>query len=331
VSNEFFEKVEKILKEKVESCFVLYHFDVDGCGAAAYIKKIFYKIKKKAKFYPITRGRVEENLYEKILKRNPKQIIVVDYVPSKEFVEKLKGYNLKIIDHHVRESYLGENYITSQDYGINQCMGYLLYKIAKKYGINQKYIAEVSSFWDKTLEFTEFWQENAYKKKMKLFLPFNLLVSYTQVMGSRQLMEILFSAKSLKEAIERINMIPEYVEAESEFKNEIQRMEREEIDGIEVLYINKSRFKHIRIFVDYITYTNDGTFLFVLKEKGRCKFSFRTTKEIDLLSIVKEIEKNVKGFSGGGHKKACGGMIKKEDPEEVIEEFVKLYRKSQAS
>jgi nanoRNase/pAp phosphatase (c-di-AMP/oligoRNAs hydrolase) len=94
------------------------------------------------------------------------------------------------------------------------------------------------------------------------------------------------------------------------------------------VYWIKTKFKHIRIYVDYITYTTPGTHVFVLDESIRFKLSFRTSLDINLEKIIKELAKEDKNFGGGGHAQACGAMLKNENVEELLNNFIKKYREA---
>ena len=319
---DILKEIEKRIEKIENDSFIVYHFDVDGIASASCIWRVLKKKYINSKFEPITNGW-EDVVIEKIKKHNPKQIIFLDYTPGR-IAEKIKDYNVIIIDHHeVEELPKSFDYFTSAKIDRSFAISYLISKTVEKfYKIKCDWLGFLGSYWDKCLEKTEYWKENAYNKFMNKLLPFNLVVSLTKIKGSIKLLRIFNESNSLEEARENVIQSKDYKKAKQIFEEENKNIKIKKIDGINIIYL-KTKFKHIRIYVDYFTFRKPGTYIFVLKEKGRTKFSFRSNKNI--LKIVKKIEKEVDGFSGGGHENACGGILKDENERVVIEKFIKYF------
>ena len=320
---DILKEIKKRIERIENEAFIIYHFDVDGVASASCIWRVLKKKYINAKFEPITNGW-EDVVIEKIKKHNPKQIVFLDYTPER-IKEKIKDYQVIIIDHHeIEELPKSFDYFTSSKYEKGFAISYLISKTVEKfYDIECDWLGFLGSYWDKCLEKTEYWKENAYKKYMEKFLPFNLIVSLTKIKGSIRLLKIFNESNSLKEAREKVIESIDYKKAKEIFEEERKKIKIEKRNGIKIIYL-KTKFKHIRIYVDYFTFTEPGTYIFVLKENGRTKFSFRSNKNI--LKIIKRIEKEVEGFSGGGHENACGGMLKDENENIVIEKFVNYFK-----
>jgi len=322
-----YQKLEELKGKKV---ILLYHFDVDGCSSASILHRIFKKLNLLHKSMPITRG-YEKSIASKIKQKDIDKIILVDYVPHKDFVPFLKEYNTLIIDHHRHENFLEVlDYLTSEDYGSNIAISYTLFKLAKDYYniFNIEWIAKVSSFWEKCIEFTEFYEEDIYLKKIDEYLPFNILTNFTALKGSKLLTNILDESSSIEEALEKIERTHDYQKAFLTFKEEIKIIEasKKSIPELKIdIYSLKTKFKHIRIYVDYISFKSKGTTIFILDEKIDLKFSFRTFLDIDLEKIVKKIASENPNFSGGGHKTACGGILKGNNLNSILNRFIELY------
>ncbi|MCD6547195.1 MAG: DHH family phosphoesterase [Nanoarchaeota archaeon] len=326
------ETIKQMIKnlEHFQRVLVVYHFDVDGCVSASILWRIFNKLKINAEFFPATRGH-EDIVINKVKKNGYEKIILVDYVPGEKLSKELMEYNVDVIDHHQHEKHLEVfNYLTTADFGYEVSTSYTLSKVAEEFGIKElEWLAFLGAFWDKCLEKTEFYKKGIYKEKMNEMLPFNLVVSFTQTRGSIELFEILNSSKNEEEALEKVKELETYKVAKKTFDNEFEKINtsKKEYKDISLeIYFVKTKFKHIRIYVDYITYSGEGTFIFILDEKTRYKFSFRTTFNINLVEIIRKLSKKIKNFNGGGHPQACGGILMGRNLNELIEEFIKEYK-----
>jgi single-stranded DNA-specific DHH superfamily exonuclease len=328
VIKEIVKRIEKMKKE--EKVFVAYHFDVDGCASASIMWRILQKIGVMADFSPVTRG-FEQIAVDRIRKSNPTKVLLVDYVPGDDFAGFLEKYQTEIIDHHTHEKHLEKfDYFTSVDYNVHFSVSYLLSLAAKELKIKDvAWLGEAGAFWDKCLEGTEFFKENVYKDEIDNMLPFNLIISLTQTKGSEKLFQTFNESSSINEAIEKIKAIDDYKRAKEIFDSELREIKftkKSYSDVMLNIYWVKTKFKHIRIYVDYITYTTSGTHVFVLDENIRFKLSFRTSLDINLEKIIKELAQEDKNFGGGGHAQACGAMLKNENVEELLNNFIKKYR-----
>lgn len=329
VTEEIIKRIEKLKNE--EKIFIAYHFDVDGCASASILWRILQGFGLLTEFCPVTRG-FEQVAMEKIRKSEPSKVLLVDYVPGEDFVRFLEKYNTEVMDHHTHEDFLEKfEYFTSADYELNDSISYLLSMAAENLGVKKvKWLGHIGAFWDKCLESTEFYREGAYREDMEKMLPFNLLVNLTQIKGSERLFQVLNESSDMEEALEKIKEIDDYKRAKKIFEDESKdiKFSRKYYSDIKLsIYWVKTRFKHIRMHVDFITYTTPGTHVFVLDENTRFKLSFRTSLNINIQKIVKEITKENKNFSGGGHPQACGGMLKSENIEELLSTFIEKYRK----
>jgi single-stranded DNA-specific DHH superfamily exonuclease len=318
--------------EKFSEITVVHHFDMDGCCSASLLYRLFNKLNIKGYFIPATIG-FEQVVIEKLKKQNPEKVLLVDYIPGSDLIAALKGYNVEIIDHHHHEKHLEVfDYFTSIDFDTHVSVSYLLYCALKELGFeNLGWIAEIGAFWDKCLEETEFWKKDVYKKELANMLPFNLVVSFTQTKGASKIVTILDESSSFDEAIEKVKESEDYKIAKDVFEKEFREVEfsRKAYPDIKLnMYWIKTRFKHIRVYVDYISYQKTGTNIFILNEDSQFKFSFRTSLDINLVNIVRNLAGKVPDFGGGGHTHACGGLLRNENVEGFLDEFIKEYRKA---
>lgn len=327
--DEIKKRIEKLKDE--EKVFVAYHFYVDGCASASILWRILKKYGVMCEFSPVTRG-FEQMTIDRIKKSEPSRVVLVDYVPGDDFIAVLKSYNAEIIDHHTHEKELEQfDYFTSADNKVEASVSYLLSLVAKKIGVKDvTWLGKLGAFWDKCLESTEFFRENIYKDEMEKFLPYNLLICFTQTKGSEKLFQILNESATLEEAEEKIKGSDDYRRAKEAFDNELKdiKFSRKYFSDIKLnIFWIRTKFKHIRIFVDCITYTTPGTHIFVLDEGTRFKLSLRTSLEINLVDLVRELAAENKDFNGGGHPKACGAMLRNDNLEELMDAFIEKYRK----
>ena len=329
--NALKEKIKSLLKHK--SITIVNDYDIDSCASASILWRILEKNGVKVEHISLSKG-FENIIAEKLKKRNPERIVIVDYVPNKSFIEQIKDIPTTILDHHQHENFLEEvDYYTTTDYcDLYAALSYWLYHIAGEFGVkNVEWLGRLGCFWDKCMENTEFNLEDVYQKEMELMLPFNIMTSYSQTKGAAKMVEIFDTSSSFEEAYEKVISNPEYLHAKKVFDEELQNImfSRKAYPEIKLnLYFVNTKFKHIRVYVDYITYKSKGTNVFILNETTRFKFSFRTTLDINLVEIIRNISKKIPTFSGGGHKKACGAMLLGENVEELIDEFIKEYKKA---
>lgn len=326
---ELKKRIKKL--NNAQNLAVVYHFDVDGCASASLLWRYCQLNNINTKFFPATRG-FETVTIEKITKFNPDKIVLVDYVPGEDMITFLKSYDTEIIDHHVHEKHLEIfDYYTSADMGISSAVSYVIAKTLDSMGIKDvDWLGKLGSFWDKTLEGTDLYYDGVYEKELEQMLPFNLIVSLTHTKGSEYLLEVLNKSSNLDEAVENITMLDDYKKSVDTFREELREIEysRKEFPTIKLcIYRVKTRFKHIRIYVDYITYRNHGTKIFILDENTRFKFSLRTSLKINMVDIVREMSSENKNFSGGGHPQACGAMLVGDNIEETINSFIEKYKK----
>jgi len=324
------EEIRKRIQEseKYSNIAVIYDFDVDGCCSAALLWRFLTSANTNATFYPNTRS-FQSITIERIKKQNPDKIIVVDHVPDDDLTAVLKNYNTTVLDHHRHEKHLEVlDYITVADYGTSHSMGYFVYNALKHKLRDSEWLAKLSLFWDKGLEGTEFYEEDIYKNELEKYLPFNLVVCLTQVKGSEKILEILNQSTSLDEALEKVNVLEDYKRAKKIFGDELQEItfSKRTFQDIKLnIYWVKTQFKHMRVYVDYITYSKEGTNVFIINEITQFKFSFRSSFEVDLVKMLRSLNEKFKNFSGGGHSKACGAVLRGEQVEEVLDEFINIY------
>ncbi len=321
--------MDKLLKEikkridKIEDgAMVVYHFDIDGVASASIIWRILQKKNIRASYEPATNGW-EKVIVEKIKKHNPKQIVFLDYAP-RGYANEIKDYKVIIIDHHEEEPMPKQfDYFTSAKLKRGYAISYLIAKTAKKYyNMDVDWIGFLGSFWDKALESTEFWEEDAYEKYIDKLMPLNLVVSLTKVSGSKKMLRVFNESNSIEDVLEKTKKMDDYKKAKSLFEKEIASFNEFKVGKVKVIEM-RTKFKHIRVYVDYLTFKERGILVFVLPERGRTKFSFRSS-EIEILPAIKKLEKEFENFSGGGHKHACGGMLKSSNYKKLIQRFAEL-------
>jgi hypothetical protein len=332
------QKAITVLKEKIASLLkfkkvtIVSDYDIDSCASASILWRILKKNNVDVEHVILSKG-IENIVLEKIKKMNPEKIVIVDYVPGKDFAREIKNYPVTVLDLHEHEKYLDDvDYFTTTDYSKKYAaLAYWLYVVSKEYDIiNIEWLARLGCFWDKCMENTEFDIDDVYRKEMDIMLPFNLIVSFSQTRGASKMVEIFSSSNSFEIALENAKASTEYIQAKRVFDDELKNVmfSRQAYPDIKLnVYWVRTKFKHMRVFVDYITFTTIGTNVFVLDEANRFKFSLRTSLEINLVEIIRAISKIIPEFSGGGHNKACGAMLFNENVENLLNVFIEEYKK----
>jgi len=336
------QKVVKLLSEKIKELLkhkkitIVNDYDIDSCASASILWRILRKNNIEVEHVTLSKG-CEGIIAQKLKKRNPEKIVIVDYVPGKILATELSGMNVTILDHHKRDSWLDEkkefDYFTVEDYNVKYAaLSYWLYLSARDFEVSSiDWLAKLGCFWDKCIENTGFNEENVYVKLMPEMLPFNLFVSYSQTRGAQKMVEMFNESSSFEEVFQKVTESQDYKQAKTEFETELQNINfsRHAYPEIKLnIYWVNTKFKHMRVFVDCITYQNPGTHFFVLDEKTQFKFSLRTSLEISLIDIIKKTKEKIPDFGGGGHLKACGAMLRNENVEELLLVLVEEYKKA---
>ncbi len=324
------EKIKDILKHNY--VVIINDYDIDSCASASILWRILKMNGVNVEHLTLSKG-VEKRILNKLKEKNPDKVVVVDYVPSKELTEELNNFSTTILDHHTHEEHLDVlDYYTTSDFDVKYAaLSYWLYLISKEYEIkNVEWLAELGCFWDKCMENTEFYKENVYVTKMDKMLPFNIFASHTQTRGAEKLVQLFNNSSGIEEALDNIKNTKGYEKSFETFKHELGFIEASKREYPEIklnVFDVNTKFKHMRVFVDYITYQNEGTHIFVLNEITRYKFSFRTSLDINLVRIIRTLSEKLPEFGGGGHPKACGAMLKNDNLEKFLEMFIEEYKK----
>lgn len=324
------EKIDEILK--FNEVLIINDYDIDSCASASILWRILKVNGIKVEHLTLSKG-VEDKIIQELKDKNPEKVVVVDYVPTEELAKELSNFSTTILDHHTHEKHLEIlDYYTTGSFDVKYAaLSYWLYLVSKEYEIGDiEWLAELGCFWDKCMENTEFYEEDVYSKKMDEMLPFNIFVSYTQIEGAEKMVEIFNNSSDFNQALENIKMDNLYIVAEKKFREEFEKISNSKKEYPEI-YLNifdvKTEFKHMRVFVDCITYQNSGTHIFILNEVTRYKFSFRTSLDINLVNIIRKLSEKIPDFNGGGHPKACGAMLSNGNIEKFIESFIEEYKK----
>ncbi len=332
------QKAVEELKKKINELLnfnkilIINDYDIDSCASASILYRILKTNNVEVEHLTLSKG-VENRIIEKLKEKNPEKIVVVDYVPTEELAEELKHFSTTILDHHTHEKHLEKlDYYTTADFTKTYAaLSYWLYLVSKEYNIEKiEWLAELGCFWDKCMENTEFYEKDVYKKKMDKMIPFNIFVSFTQTRGAEKIVEVFNTSSDFEDALEKIKNSENYKKSKETFEHELgyieaSKKEYEELN-LNIFYVN-TKFKHMRVFVDYITFQNKGTHIFILNEITRFKFSFRTSLEINLVEIIRNLSEKIPEFGGGGHPKACGGMLKNREIENFLKMFKEEYKK----
>lgn len=334
VVNLLIGKISGLLKHR--RVMIVNDYDIDSCASASILWRVLKKNNVEVEHITLSKG-CEGIVSEKIKKRNPEQIVIVDYVPGKILAKELDGMNVMILDHHKRDVWLDEqhefDYFTVEDYGVKYAaLAYWLYLAARDFEIGGiDWLAKLGCFWDKCMENTGFNEEDVYAKIMPQMLPFNLFVSYSQIRGAQKMVELFNESSSFEEIFQKVTESHDYKKAREEFDAELNNINFSKHAYPEIklnVYWVNTKFKHMRVFVDYITYQNTGTHFFVLDEKTQFKFSLRTSLEINLVELIKKTKEKIPDFGGGGHMKACGAMLHSENVEELLSVLIEEYKKA---
>jgi len=321
--------LQKILKDN-KKFQIFFDSDVDGLMSLLITLKSLKKLGKDVKFEEVKDREDLPKIIENLKDKNYVYIFL-DLGLKEEYLEKIRKLQIKVIwiDHHQIETfstkgiiYINPLVVDKNLYIPTSAITYLIFeKIV--YIKENLYYSAIGIIADKgqkscekiiklaSIKFKESYEnfELIAQKVNSLFILNKKIKRYVNKMQNIK----FFKSKEL----ERI-----YKKVQKEIEKELKNFEKKKIETKNVvIYEIKSKLK-IRSTIASILSEKikDKIIVIYQKEKDKVKISLRTSLEnVNLLEILKKTK--IDFISFGGHKKACGAVIRKKDLNKLINQI----------
>ncbi|MCF7901492.1 DHH family phosphoesterase [Candidatus Woesearchaeota archaeon] len=342
--------------------YVLHDTDMDGMSATILLKKGLEKFGKQNIYFDSfkhsNKRNVDQDFLNKLKEHNITHIFSLDIgLESFLGIEKLKEYDVCVIDHHQIESDIWQEmtklllikpyFTVSQGVdGSNICTANLVYNLFSEITNmkNNDWLAAAGIIGDSGYVVEKEFVDSVLKKygeevKKDIFeTQLGRLVSYTTYgdsMGSEDSLKIIFKAldesKNYGQAIEKmISFKP----VEEQMKRECERFD----DSCEKIIVNNENIIFYEIKSDYDIKGPVSTFISFKKipsnttiityqkhKNGMTSISARRQdKKYNMGKLMKVISQKLENSQGGGHIPAAGAGIKTEDIKrfkDLVQEF----------
>lgn len=319
-----FENLFKEIRD-YENINVYYHNDGDGIVSAAIFSKMLDNLGIKHNLFSFIHSAA-------ISKSNEGLHIFLDCVPKEKIGEKMI-----IIDHHVKEKTKADIYINFRDF-------------FKKGRSNAFYLSLVYNlFWnsDPSLYFISAYQDGALgecidlikkvlKKEFSRLYYRGFLNPFLRIIGD--VPNVILCTEEFNEKI--INLLKDFIDKgiviiEENSKEILEILEKlnkcmisairkvkniKEFDEKLVVVEMEDPEKLYRFIISYFVLKYKAKIYLFVKGGENAKISLRS-REINLVKLMRKIEKRVK-ISWGGHIQAIGGFLRRKDLNKFIKELL---------
>jgi len=335
---EFDTFIKSIKKE--DKIAVLTHTDLDGIASAVFLSEILkinnLKIKI-IKFLQYKSGLIKSILSE-LLSNDITKLFILDFNCDadengiEDFEELRKNIPTFLIDHHPSSPNLKDkrNILKTKS---EDCTALTVYNLGKEYFRKEKYIELVCSAMITDFSFTN---KNNLEFIKEYYPDFNenyLKSSIGKKADLLSLALIYFRSKLIHPYKLILNNKIEDLEKYSKFvKKEVDKI----LDDFEK---NKESYPNKNIYIYYfensfgilsyistelsIKYPNKTIIIISPREKGFLGISGRNqTGDVDISNLIKKGISGLNNATAGGHKKASGGSIQKQDLDKFKENIL---------
>lgn len=344
-------KVENVFQSEGKK-ILLYHTDLDGVCSATIFLKFFPGFETIPREGPLIGDRFLQELVDK----KPDVLVVLDIPIDQEWQkidrikEKLPDLRIVLIDHHVPEKDLNSDLdihinprFEENVYIPTSCMIYNLLKEMGKEVKDVLWISVIGTIGDYGIKdckklFDEAREaypglvgDNPMKSKFRDISEY-ILASFILygVKGVAKSLDILMATKQLGEVMEN----EYFLKSRKLVKKEINRIlsdfqkRRKEYENLDLyIYRIESRLNMASTISSLIAEKYPDKIIIMKKVSGdHIKVSARCqTGEINLNEILKEAVSGI--GSGGGHEKAAGAIIKRQDIDEFEKRVIEMIEK----
>lgn len=321
---------KRFLEGKGEKVIIVHHSDADGCSSAGILKRV---LKGEVEtISPKTQPYITEDIKERIREKNPDTLIIVDM--GNGDIEYLKKESAKrkvaIFDHHKIFTDTGELLIVNPckaglPDSMNPSASYFVWKICDDK--ETSWLAALGVIGDKGEKKAEGLIGEVIEKygvsieELKKCAQILDSAEASEPGGANLVMPALMKCDSPRDLLEKEDdEIKVLREKKKEIEGEIKRLAEEYIpkDGKLISYGIKTKYGIKGDVANLLQekYPDKMILVYIEKEKT-ARLSMRTYLEKDLATAIKKALGP--GGKGGGHPKAAGAEMPKEEFEGFIE------------
>lgn len=302
---------------------LFYHKDCDGVCAAALWLKFFSDFEARPREGP----RMDNRFVKRITDEDPDLLVFMDLPVDQEWKHINKILNLLpdvrviIIDHHIVEKDMNSNRILHINPKLNQDVylpaAFLVYEILEKLGENVKeldWIAAIGIVGDYGFEdCRDFLDKIKIKNLERGAELISAAITLKGLKGADILVKLLLASDSYKEFLQTktLGIWKKYVDREFRKVVDGFKKEKEEYrDANLVVYLIKSKLNFTSVVATHFSEKLPDKII-IIGKKSRSIWKISVRNQSGKLNVGNLIKKCVKGIgSGGGHKKAAGGIVK---------------------
>lgn len=323
----------------IDNVAIIAHNDLDGMASTILIEETIKKNKIKVKF--IGFYQYNNKLFEEItndLKKNKVNKVFVldlnlDNINRKSFSKFMEEFTFLIIDHHPANSIFKKHKsIIKTD--SHDCSALTVYSLINYQDIRKRWLSLITAAMISDCSYKKKANLEFLKKCYPEITEENLLKSIPSELSNKIGSILIFFKTDL---IKAYNLIKKgkfdefekiYEEINSEISEFVSKFEKESKiypgKKLRIYYFNP-KFDVSNIITTRASFNNPNeTFVGISNDEDSfLKISIRDQSgNRDTNKLIKESIKKLKDSSGGGHKNASGGRIRKEDFNKFLENLL---------
>lgn len=302
---------------------LFYHRDCDGVCAAALWLRFFSDFEARPREGP----GMDNRFVRYVIDQDPDLLVFLDMPVDQEWkrigkiLDSLPDVRILVIDHHIVEKDLNAGRVLHINpkfrHDIYLPAAFLVYRVLEKLGEDVgevKWIAALGVVGDYGFEDCRDFLDKAGIKNLNKGVEFiSAAITLKGLKGANLVLKILLASDSYREFLKTktLGLWKKYVE--KEFRDVIGnfRKEKEEHrDANLVIYTIKSRLNFTSVVATHLSDKLPDKVILIGK-KGKDMWKLSVRNQSGKVNVGDLVKKCVKGIgSGGGHKKAAGGIVK---------------------
>ncbi len=302
---------------------LFYHRDCDGICSAAMWLRFFSDFEARPREGP----RMDSGFVRHVIDQDPDLLVFLDLPIDQEWkrirkmLDSLPDVRILIIDHHIVERDLNSGRILHINPKFKNDVylpaAFLVYRILEQLGEdvgNMDWISALGIAGDYGFEDCRDFLDKVGIKNLDMGVGLvSAAMSLKGLKGADKVLKIMLASDGYKEFLrtKTLGLWKKYVDKEfrdvvSDFKKERE----EHKDANLVIYIIKSRLNFVSVVATHFSEKLPDKVILIGK-KGKYGWKLSVRNQSGKVNVGDLVKKCVKGIgSGGGHKKAAGGIVK---------------------
>ncbi|MFH7903703.1 MAG: DHHA1 domain-containing protein [Candidatus Aenigmatarchaeota archaeon] len=328
-----FSKDVKNYLERFNKIKIFFDNDVDGLMSAIITYNSLKSLNKNISVKSLERDKLFEVISN--LKNKNTLYFFLDLSVSEEIIKEIRVKNFKVIwiDHHRLNTFSTKGILYVNPQLVNQKL--YIPTSALCYLIFDRIVSKTENLLFASIGIVADKGENDCKgildKAKRVFK-----INYEKIQEYAKKINSIFILKKDVSKYFRKLLNPKYLESkelskmlekvEKEIEKELKNFEKnnEKINNF-LIYSIRSKMKIRSTLASILSEKFEKNIIVIMEEKdNKIYISFRVGKglDVDLLDILKKMKINFISF--GGHKRACGAIIKKQDINKFLKELKKI-------